>query len=125
MSERLLREDQDGVCTLTLNWPEALNALDTETIQAINTQCEALEGQAETIGCMVLRGAGRAFCAGADLKAMTTVVIDPRYKPRRDRTHHPAAATGDRGGSWRLLHRRTGTGARLRFHSGGPKRALC
>lgn len=63
MVERITRHDADGLCTLTLNRPEKLNALDTAAF-------EALEAQTVTIGCVVVRGAGRGFCAGADLNAM-------------------------------------------------------
>lgn len=71
MSEpRILREDQDGLCTLTLNRPDKLNALDNASFEALETHLATLEGQTETIGCVVLRGAGRGFCAGADLGAL-------------------------------------------------------
>lgn len=81
MTERVLRHDEGAVCTLTLNRPESLNALDTATFEALDAHFAALEAQTDSIGCVVLRGAGRAFCAGADLKAMAGVTIDPRYKP--------------------------------------------
>ncbi|CAN7279235.1 enoyl-CoA hydratase/isomerase family protein [Phenylobacterium sp. LjRoot219] len=66
MSERLIRSDAGGVCTLTLNRPEKLNALDTAAFEALDAQLAALEAD-DSIGCVVLRGAGRGFCAGADL----------------------------------------------------------
>ncbi|MEJ6008369.1 enoyl-CoA hydratase/isomerase family protein [Novosphingobium aquae] len=81
MNDRVLRRDEGEVCVLTLNRPESLNALDTATFEALDAHFVDLEAQADSIGCVVLRGAGRAFCAGADLKAMAGVTVDPRFKP--------------------------------------------
>jgi enoyl-CoA hydratase len=67
---RILRHDAEGLCTLTLNRPEKLNALDTETFEALDAALAALEQQTDTVGCVVLQANGRGFCAGADLGAM-------------------------------------------------------
>jgi 2-(1,2-epoxy-1,2-dihydrophenyl)acetyl-CoA isomerase len=71
MSEDVLLSSLEGrVLTLTMNRPQALNALDRNLIKALKT---AVEGAArnKAIGCVVLTGAGRAFCAGADLKEVS------------------------------------------------------
>ncbi|MCB2075915.1 MAG: enoyl-CoA hydratase/isomerase family protein [Novosphingobium sp.] len=82
MSDRILRQDDaNGLCTLTLNRPDKLNALDTETFQALEAHCAALEQQTDTIGCVVLRGSGRAFCAGADITGIGAGFIDSKFKP--------------------------------------------
>ncbi len=81
MTDRILREDGDGLCTLTLNRPDKLNALDTASFEALDAHLASLEGQTDRIGCVVLRGSGRGFCAGADLNAMGKAPIDPAYKP--------------------------------------------
>jgi enoyl-CoA hydratase/carnithine racemase len=81
MSERVTRQDADGLCTLTLNRPDKLNALDTETFEALDAHLAALEEASDWIGCVVLRGAGRAFCAGADLNAMGKAPVPPTFKP--------------------------------------------
>lgn len=81
MSERLTRADADGVCTLVLNRPEKLNALDTATFQALDAALAALEAD-DSVGCVVLRGAGRGFCAGADLNELDGPdAPPPRFKP--------------------------------------------
>ena len=80
MTEKITRSDANGLCTLTLNRPEKLNALDTELFSQLDAHLAALETQTDTIGCVVLRGAGRGFCAGADLGAIDTTLGD--YKPR-------------------------------------------
>ena len=57
----------DGVATITLNRPEAMNSLDVATKVALrNAVLEAAEDQA--VRCVVLTGSGRAFCVGQDLK---------------------------------------------------------
>ncbi len=66
MSERILRRDTGALCTLTLNRPEKLNALDEETFEELAGHVESLEAD-EAIACVILRGAGRSFCAGNDL----------------------------------------------------------
>ena len=71
MTERITRHDVDGLCTLTLNRPEKLNALDTRAFEELDAHLAALEKDT-LIGCVVVRGAGRGFCAGADLKAIGT-----------------------------------------------------
>jgi enoyl-CoA hydratase len=81
MSERVTRHDADGLCTLTLNRPDKLNALDTPGFEALDAHLAALEGQPNNIGCVVLRGSGRGFCAGADLNAMGKVPVPPTFKP--------------------------------------------
>lgn len=80
MTEKVVRTDSKGLCTLTLNRPEKLNALDTELFQQLDVHLMALAGQTDKIGCVVLRGAGRGFCAGADLGAVTTTL--GMFKPK-------------------------------------------
>lgn len=81
MSQRLGRQDADGVCTLTLERSEKLNALDMAAFEALDAQLAALEID-ETVGCVVLRGAGRGFCAGADLNELDGATErPPRFKP--------------------------------------------
>jgi enoyl-CoA hydratase len=71
MSDDLvLREDADGVATLRLNRPDKLNALNAALFVQLREHIDALAGQTDTVGCVVLTGAGRAFCAGNDLAAI-------------------------------------------------------
>lgn len=81
MTPRILREDRDGLCTLTLNRPGKLNALDTATFEELDAHCAALESEVGSVGCVVLRGAGRAFCAGADIGGIGQGFTDSRFKP--------------------------------------------
>jgi len=83
MSQRVTRHDAGGVCTLTLDRPDKLNALDTAAFEALDGHLRALEGDEGSVGCVVLRGAGKAFCAGADLTALAdgTEQPPPTFKP--------------------------------------------
>lgn len=74
----LLRTDAAGVATLTLNRPDKLNALNAELFEALHAQVLALRTQTETIGCVVLTGAGRAFCAGGDLEMVRSGPSTPQ-----------------------------------------------
>jgi len=67
MSEVILSALDSGVLTLTLNRPEALNALNREMTGALRDGVEAAAGDSG-VGAVIITGAGRAFCAGADLK---------------------------------------------------------
>ena len=67
MSDALvIRADHDGVSTLTLNRPDKLNALTPGVFIELRNHLDALADD-DTIGCVVLAGAGRSFCAGHDL----------------------------------------------------------
>ncbi len=59
----------DGVATLTLNRPEAKNALDPTMADELG-ECLAAIRADESVRVLVLAGAGGAFCAGGDVKAM-------------------------------------------------------
>jgi 2-(1,2-epoxy-1,2-dihydrophenyl)acetyl-CoA isomerase len=67
MSEVLLSTHDAGVLTLTLNRPEALNALNRDLTGALRVGMEAA-ARDPVVGSVIITGAGRAFCAGADLK---------------------------------------------------------
>ena len=63
--ETLLLDRDGGVATLTLNRPDQLNALSTTLLTEINRALDELS--ADTPRVLVMTGAGRAFCSGADL----------------------------------------------------------
>jgi len=69
MTDILLREDRAAVAVLTMNRPDALNALSEELMTALQAEFDRLSVD-QTIRAVVLKGAGRAFCAGHDLKQM-------------------------------------------------------
>lgn len=71
-----------GVATVTLNRPESLNALSNGLLEAIVGAFAALDDDND-VRCVVLRGAGRAFCVGADIKERGTMSLDDVRARRR------------------------------------------
>lgn len=65
----LLRDDDRGVATLTLDRPGQFNALDVALLHALERELAAI-GADSRVRVVVLAGAGRAFCPGHDLKQM-------------------------------------------------------
>ena len=68
--ELLERHDTGAVAHLRLNAPDRLNALSDEMLAALQAQFDALKEDRDT-RVVILSGAGKAFCAGHDLKQMT------------------------------------------------------
>jgi enoyl-CoA hydratase/carnithine racemase len=68
--EILERNDTGAVAHLHMNAPGRLNALSDEMLAALQSQFDALQNDTN-IRAIILSGAGRAFCAGHDLKQMT------------------------------------------------------
>jgi enoyl-CoA hydratase len=73
----VLVEKSGGIATITLNRPEALNALNGQLRDAIERSFRAIAADAE-VRAAILTGAGRAFCAGVDLKELSSGRSDPR-----------------------------------------------
>ena len=72
----LLRADSDGVARLTLNRPEQYNSLSEDMLESLQGQLDAI-AEDKSVRVVVLAAAGKAFCAGHDLKEM-------RARPERD-----------------------------------------
>jgi enoyl-CoA hydratase len=71
MAELVLREDKDGWALLTLNRPDKLNALTVDMFRELRGHVADLRHD-DSVGCVVLRGAGRCFSAGHDLADIAT-----------------------------------------------------
>jgi len=113
MDENLTVERKGAVAVVTLNRPELRNAFDDVLIANLNRTLQALEKD-ETVRAVVLAGAGKAFCAGADLNWMKRMAgysyeqnladaqalagmlrtLDRLSKPTIARVHGPAYAGG-------------------------------
>ena len=65
----LLRQDDGGVVTLTLNRPAQFNSLSRALMSELQAELDRIAADAGT-RVLVLAGAGKAFCAGHDLKEM-------------------------------------------------------
>jgi enoyl-CoA hydratase len=75
----LLQEDLGSVRRLTMNRPSALNALNAELTDALSTAIRGA-GSDDGVSVVILRGAGRAFCAGYDLNEDASGgVLDARH----------------------------------------------
>lgn len=72
-STTVLAESANGVLNLTLNRPEKRNALDSVTVESMHEALECAEVDAD-VRVVALRGAGKDFCAGADLAELLTSV---------------------------------------------------
>jgi enoyl-CoA hydratase/carnithine racemase len=75
----LLREDRDGVCTLTMNRPQQMNLLTGEMLEALQEAFEALASDGR-IRVIVLGAAGKGFCAGHDLKEIRSLKDQPKIE---------------------------------------------
>ena len=78
---------KDGIGRLRLNRPEALNAISPALLEDLDTVCAAIEGD-PSVRAVSLTAAGRAFCAGADLKAVRELSPDPEKWARFMRLWH-------------------------------------
>ena len=78
MTSTVLVSRIDSVCTLTLNRPERLNALNSTLLEELRA---ALEGanRDESVGAIVLTGTGSSFCSGDDLKEFDEQSSDPKH----------------------------------------------
>ena len=65
----LLCEVKDGVALITLNRPEARNAMSDKLTPALRTQIKE-RGDDDSVGAILITGAGTAFCSGGDVKGM-------------------------------------------------------
>lgn len=68
-TDLVLRADNGGVCTLTLNRPEKRNAVNRDLFRAFRAHVKAIEADGADIGIIVIKGAGDHFCAGHDLQS--------------------------------------------------------
>ena len=66
MSRLVTRQDEDGLCWLTLNRPDKLNSLTVGMFKELRSHIIDLKKD-ESVGCVILRGAGKCFSAGHDL----------------------------------------------------------
>jgi enoyl-CoA hydratase/carnithine racemase len=110
-----LRADIDGgVAVITMNRPDRRNAFSPAMVSALGAVLARVETD-EAVGCVVLTGAGGAFCAGGDVKSMAARPADRGDGPSIDALRLRAGGNG------------TGTPAgaravdRLPLHEGEPE----
>ena len=76
--ENIVIEKRGRVGLITLNRPEALNALNTPLMQELGQALADFEAD-DDVGCLVLTGSEKAFAAGADIKEMRSKTIQDVY----------------------------------------------
>jgi len=90
---------EDGVCTVTLNRPERLNAVTTTMLRELGEAWDRADAD-DAVRAVIVTGAGRAFCAGADLGAggstfhYARAAADGTAATRRSAARKRAAARG-------------------------------
>jgi len=75
----LLREDRDGICTLTLNRPAQMNLLTSEMLQALQDALDAVAGDRK-VRVVIVAAAGKGFCAGHDIKEIRALKELPKIE---------------------------------------------
>jgi enoyl-CoA hydratase/carnithine racemase len=75
----LLREDRDGICTLTLNRPQQMNLLTSQMLAALQAAFDEISSNPK-IRVVVLAATGKGFCAGHDLKEIKALKEQPKIE---------------------------------------------
>jgi len=75
----LLREDREGVCTLTMNRPQQMNLLTSEMLDALQEAFDAI-AQDRRVRVVVLAANGKGFCAGHDIKEIRALKEQPKIE---------------------------------------------
>jgi 2-(1,2-epoxy-1,2-dihydrophenyl)acetyl-CoA isomerase len=78
--EAIVVETAGSICTVTLNRPESLNSLNEKMTSELADAIQQVRRD-DKVRCMVLTGAGRAFCSGQDLGQLKTSYADPSFVP--------------------------------------------
>lgn len=86
--ETLLVETENHVCTVTLNRPDAMNAIDERVTKELQKALKEISRD-KTVRCLLLTGAGRAFCVGQDLKEATAGKKPLDFATRLRRGYNP------------------------------------
>ncbi len=71
MAETILYEKRDNIATITLNRPDSLNSINRQLRRELGEAIEEFDGDSDAY-VAIITGAGRAFCAGRDLKERAT-----------------------------------------------------
>ncbi|MDG6079839.1 enoyl-CoA hydratase [Erythrobacter litoralis] len=112
VSEELVKKQVDeGICTLTLNRPDVLNALDTYLMRELHKALQDV-AEDEDIRCVILTGEGKGFCAGGDIRAIAKAAKDRAVASQERSSDKPKGSGFEKRVGWvrrsaeasRLLH---------------------
>ncbi len=84
----ILKNIKNKVATLTLNRPEVFNSFNREMALLLQDELDACEKNPE-VRAIVLTGRGKAFCAGQDLKEVTSPELNPGFKKILEEHYNP------------------------------------
>lgn len=92
VDQEVLYEVRDAVATITLNAPDRMNTISRDMLDRL-TECLVEADRTAQVRCVILTGAGRAFCAGLDVKAMSqgrdTGILSSTVRPTLDLRNTP------------------------------------
>jgi len=88
MSNFIQLQIDDAVATITLNRPEVFNSFNREMAFALQNTLDQCASD-EQVRVIVLRGSGKAFCAGQDLKEVTDPELNPGFKKILEEHYNP------------------------------------
>ncbi len=86
--ESILIKIENKIATLTLNRPEVFNSFNREMALLLQSELDACEKNPE-VRAIVITGSGKAFCAGQDLKEVTSPELNPGFKKILEEHYNP------------------------------------
>ena len=84
----IISEIQNGIATITLNRPEVFNSFNREMALLLQDELDKCEKDS-TVRAIVISGKGKAFCAGQDLKEVTSPELNPGFKKILEEHYNP------------------------------------
>jgi 2-(1,2-epoxy-1,2-dihydrophenyl)acetyl-CoA isomerase len=88
MQKSITTQIENKVATLTLNRPEVFNSFNREMALLLQSELDACEKNPE-VRAIVITGNGKAFCAGQDLKEVTSPELNPGFKKILEEHYNP------------------------------------
>lgn len=88
MNESILLKIENSIAYITLNRPEVFNSFNREMALRLQDTLDSCEKD-EQVRAIVLTGNGKAFCAGQDLKEVTSPELNPGFKKILDEHYNP------------------------------------
>tara|TARA_R110002095_G_scaffold130528_1_gene113206 strand:+ start:35 stop:814 length:780 start_codon:yes stop_codon:yes gene_type:complete len=87
----IINEIQNGIATITMNRPEVFNSFNREMALLLQDELDKCEKDS-TVRAIVISGKGKAFCAGQDLKEVTSPELNPGFKKILEEHYNPIVA---------------------------------
>jgi len=84
----IISKNENNILTLTLNRPEVFNSFNREMALELQVELDNAENNSE-VRAIVITGSGKAFCAGQDLKEVTTPELNPGFKKILEEHYNP------------------------------------